>query len=522
MRICSCENPIYVLSPHTGEIIRSSCGTCNSCRNQRAKNWIDRLDTETKQHKYCYMVTLTYDDVSLPKLMFSEDLDYLEFVNRDAERIPLQELIDLCKDEYGEYLEEDLNYLRRRLIHPLGLPCIFTKDISDLFKRMNRYTNYHITNHYENYRYFCCHEYGPTSFRIHSHLLIWFDDDRIERHFKEILSSCWTLGFCDADAVYSHGGRSYVAQYVNMSCHLPAFYNHSKMRPKSQFSKCPSIGSFNLLDEEIRNIYERIPTKRSVWDSSSAKYVTLPIQSSFSSRFFPKLQGYRDLSHIDRVTLYGCCSAVPSSNFEEFKDSVIRCAWLRLRKISNYRETIIADYTDKLSLSAPDQDSFRNSLYRWYSVSKRLLWFSYSLGVSMNYIVSRIDEFWKKLNYENLKSFYEWQQSYVLVHPIQDLVCAYPQFYHMYKRYIRGSDFGHLTQTEKYALESFNILDDSDFPDLNQTYDFKEMKLTSLRIYKDTHKAQSINNYLYSKRFRDSDPKLQSIIQNYKKWQKEI
>ena len=180
MRICSCEKPVYVLSPHTGEIIATPCGSCDSCRNQRAKRWIDRLSQECKQHKYSYMVNLTYDDESLPKLMFcEEDVDYLEFVNRTSERIPLEELVELCKDEYGEYLVEDLKYLRDRLAHPLGLPCIFTKDISNFFKRFNKYCFSHVTFHYENIRYFCCHEYGPSTFRCHSHMLVWFDDDHL-------------------------------------------------------------------------------------------------------------------------------------------------------------------------------------------------------------------------------------------------------------------------------------------------------------------------------------------------------
>ena len=89
MRLSTCENPRYVLSPHTGEMIRVACNTCNSCRNFRAKRWIQRLDDECKQHKFTYMVNLTYDDDSLPKLMFCEDdPDYVEFVNRSADRIP--------------------------------------------------------------------------------------------------------------------------------------------------------------------------------------------------------------------------------------------------------------------------------------------------------------------------------------------------------------------------------------------------------------------------------------------------
>lgn len=522
MRICSCEKPVYVLSPYSGEIIATPCGSCDSCRNQRAKRWIDRLSQECKQHKYSYMVNLTYDDESLPKLMFcEEDVDYLEFVNRNAERIPLEELVDLCKDEYGEYLEEDLKYLRERLAHPLGLPCIFTKDISNFFKRFNKYCFSHVTFHYENLRYFCCHEYGPSTYRCHSHMLVWFDDDAIASRFQEILHACWQFGDCSASALYSDGGKSYVAQYVNMSCHLPAFYKHSRLRQRTQFSKCPSIGSFDLLDEEVRGLYNRIPTKRSVFDSRLAKYVTLPVSSSVKSRFFPKLQRYSELSYFDRVALYGCCFSVPSRTFEEFKASVKDCSWLRLREISNNVETRIADYYKDLQVLSRDEEAFENALHRWYAVSHRICTFASCLSLSINYIVSRIDEFYKKLDYENLVDFYQWQQEYCNIHPASELVAAYPEFYWYYLHYVRKSDFK-TSDYVNYALKSFGICDDDDFVRLEETHDFKSMKESSSKIYKDTHKAHSVNEYVYSKRFRDSDPLLQKIIINYKKWHKEI
>ena len=523
MRLSTCENPRYILSPHTGEMIQVACNNCDSCRNIRAKSWITRLDTECKQHKFTFMVNLTYDDDHLPKLMFCvDDPDYLEFVNRSADRIPLQELIDLCRDEYGEYLEEDLNYLRKRLAHPLGIPCIFTKDISDFFKRFNKYCFKHITGHYENFRYFLCHEYGPTTFRCHSHMLFWFDDGRIAQRFEEILYSCWTFGDCSASAVYSDGGKNYVAQYVNMSCHLPAFYSHPKLRQRQQFSKCPSIGSFDVLDEGIRKIYSDLPTRRNVWNSSASRYDVVPIQSSIKSRFFPKLQGYRDFSYLDRVALYGVCYKLDATRFEDFKSAVKDCAWLYFRKIHSEFEGLIGFYYNRLKLNVDTEESFNNSLYRWYNISKRICTFASSLCVTVNYIVQRIDDYWKKLDYENLKRFYEWQQDYARLHKVQDLLAAYPEFYWLYKNYVRLGEFTHFSDWQKLSLSTFGIETDGDFVELENTYDFNEMKSTSFKIYKDTHKSHSINAYLYSEKFKFSDPILQRIIIDYKKWQKEI
>lgn len=526
MRLCTCEHPKYVLNKYTGERIAANCGKCPSCMNFRAKKWINNLDVECKQHKYCYMVTLTYDDDHLPKLMYTEDsLDYIEFVNRPSERIPIKELYELCYDEHNHIIDRDIDYLHSRLAHPLGLPCVYSKDFSDFFKRLNKITFTHYTHTYGNYRYFLCHEYGPSTHRPHAHMLVWFDSDIICRNFQKILHKAWTFGNCESDSVFSDGGKNYVAQYVNSLCHLPSFYKHKVLRQRIQFSKSPAIGSYNLLDEEVRGIYDRIPCKRSVFSPSSGKYVIIPIQSSIKSRFFPKLVGYNNFSHSVRVALYGCCSQIPSEGFAEFQTSVQDCLWLRSRQISNRVETFVADYYDYLENqvlnTSPDispdaiKETLDNSLYRWYGISRRICTFAYSLGVDVNYIVSRIEEFYKNEEYENLVDFYSWCESYTKVHSVRDLVCAYPQFYYDVGFAIKEGKFGSLPFSYEAALFSFDIVEEEDFPKLEESFDFRTMKISSEKIYKDTHKSHDIRRYQYSRRFHESDPKLQSIILNY-------
>lgn len=539
MRLCSCEHPSYIRNKYTGELIAAPCGQCNSCKNLRAKKWIDRLCTESKQHKYCWMVNLSYDDEHLPVLGYCEDNPlYLDFVNRKSNvRISLKELHDLCFRD-NQFLQCDYDLLEYRLAHRLGLPCICTDDISRFVKRINKYIFTHITHHYENFRYFCAHEYGGATMRAHSHMLIWFDDKRVSKVFDQILHSCWTFGNIESSPVYSTGGINYVAQYVNLSTHLPAFYAHSKLRQRQQFSKCPSIGSFELLDKDLRSVYERKPTRRNVWDVMSSKYVDLPIQSSFKNRFFPKLQGYSDLSHSDRVTLYGICQRFDTERFSDFRQVVDDICWLHTRKISNWVEERIALYVDSIydnlyhsfnfklrkdgTLSNSRGEtldnfwkSFDNSLKRWFGISKRISCFSSMLGVSMDWLVTQIEQYWQKIDYENLIDFYSWQSDYAYGHDSRDLLCAYPEAYsylsdllHDGKEFPFDSDFA-------ISLASFNILDCDDFIELNQTFDFKAMKSSADKIFKDTRKSKRIRSYLYCKRFERSDSALQKILINY-------
>ena len=521
MRLSSCEKPIYIVQPKTHEVLRVSCGNCNSCCNERAKRWMTRLDTECQHHKYAFMFTLTYDDEWLPKLGFAEDdPDFLEFVNRDSDiRIPLQELIDLCKDEFGEYNEEELKYLRGRLTHPLCIPCVYTKDISNFIKRFNKYCFKHLTKHYENVRYFYAHEYGPTTYRIHGHGILFFDEDIIAQNFDAVLHACWKFGYSDGSQIYSDGGRGYVAQYVNAATHLPSFYSHSTLRQRVQFSKSPSIGTFELLDSSLREIYDRLPSRRFVWDSKTSGYVNLQIQDSFKNRYFPKCVGYRERSHFDRVQLYRSVEIVPSTDFEEFKGSFKDLEWLDFRRLANCEERVLIDYYKSLKREFEDPKSIDTALRRLYSLSKRIVLFSRSLHTSVDYLVKRIEEFNLKCDYERLVVFYQFQEDYAKVHSVRDLVFLYPELcYQIEHLFIKDDTFGNMPAYIRNALESFDIFYASEFPKLKMTFDFEQMKRNSEKIYKDSHKRNSINAYLYSDDFKYSDPKLQRLIINYKKY----
>lgn len=511
MHLVRCENPRYVLSPHTKEFVESPCCICNTCRMNKASKWVGRLDLESQQHKYTYMVTLTYAPEWLPAYFLSEDMTSLVLNRDESICIPLSELYDLMHDDYGEYLDDDIVYLRDRLIHPLGLPAVYPKDLSNFFKRFNKYCFSHITGHYENIRYFATWEYGPTVYRTHAHLLLWFDDDRIARRFEEVLSSSWTYGTVDGDPVYSNGGKSYVAQYVNMSLHLPSFYAHPKLRQRSQFSKCPPIGSFNILDEAVRDLYDRLPIKRVTWRTSSQEYVTVPLDSSIKSRYFPKLQGYRDIPEYDRIRLYGACLYLPAETFEGFRSSLADVEWLAYRNIASGSERSILEYYNFLRHTAKTPESFVNSLKRWYTISKRISSYVSFLGFSLPYVVGRIDEFWKKIDYQHLIDFYKFQESYANVHPCSHLILMYPDFYKLCEFNSFGMKLPYWIQL---ALNSFGLELPIDIPKKEDTFDYKAMISQAQKIYKDTHKRHEINAYRDFKLERN-DPKLASIVRKY-------
>lgn len=517
MRIVNCEHPRYLLSPHTGEMVLCKCGTCATCADSRAKKWITRLDAESAQHKYTYMVTLTYSDDNLPCMFFDESMEYLVCNHDDNLRIPLSELIELCKDEYGEYLEYELEYLRDRLIHPLGLPCICTKDFQNFFKRFNKYCFKHVTGTYENFRYFLAHEYGPTTYRNHVHMLLYFDSDFIAKRFDEILHATWTFGDSDASMVYSSGGRSYAAQYVDRPTHLPSFYKHPSLRQRCQFSKSPSIGSLQILDKEVRFYVDRKPLYRTVWDERSSAYTSLPISRLVTDRLFPKCPEYSKRSHFDRVALYRACEVLPSTDFQEFRESITDLQWLAYRQICNNSESSIAQYIEDLQREVSDSSSFDNSLRRLYRLSKRVIWCARLCGFSVDHYVKHIEDYHNLIDYENLKEMYRFQSEYTQAgHKAADLVCMYPEFSSTLSR-LSDPDFG-LPAFFRDALSTFGTDSSVSYRD---TFDFKSMRFLHNRIYNDSHKRRKANNYRDGKLYR-RDPKLSLILKRFQKWHKEI
>lgn len=524
MHIVNCDHPRVIVNPHTGEKVRVRCGKCAQCLNARAKKWINKLSVESQYHRFAFMVNLTYDNFHLPKLFLKGDS--LVYGNRDLSLcIPLHDLLDLIDNSFQdpEKKEKDKNYLLARLKHPLGLPVCCSDDISKFNKRLNKWIHDNITHRYYNFRFFQAHEYGPTTFRPHCHGIYYFDDPRVAARFLEAISACWQNGDSSAANIFSNGGFSYVAQYVNMSVHLPSFYSHKDLRQRHQFSKCPPLGFDSLSFEELRKVYNDRPTYRTVWDSSSSRYVTLPVNSTFKDRYFPKCPGYNNLSDSSRIGLYRAVELLPSSDYDEFSESVYSffCG-LRSGKLSkeSFLPTLrpyikgIFDYVSSLHMDTVETRLVDLKLRKLYNISKRFVFIRDSLGYSSEYVLKCINEFYSKIDYERLKDFYSFQVDYVSNNPgrLHDLVFMYPDMIDYFQN-LKPDEFPD-NNLFVDALETFGISDLGTF-DYSDTLDFRGTSSRASDIYKDTHKAHERNNYLYSEKFKHLDCELQKIMISY-------
>lgn len=194
-----CTSPIIV---HGQQF---NCGHCHACRINYTSQWTIRCLYELSQWKAASFITLTYDDMHLPK-------------------------------DYG--------------LHP--------EDLRDFWKRLR----FNIQNEYQEkkkIKYFACGEYGDSFGRPHYHAIVYGLDSYSELD-RKILTQSWSL--CDPymfDKNRKHNGMlevcrediAYVCGYVQkkLSGSLAEEKYQGRQAP---FSRCSQgLGlDFALANEE--------------------------------------------------------------------------------------------------------------------------------------------------------------------------------------------------------------------------------------------------------------------------------
>ena len=497
MRVVSCLNPQRIFNPYLKEYITVSCGKCRACRNAKAKTWINKLEQEKRCWKYCYFVTLTYDNKFLPRLYANDSCRLLDY--QDSTCIPFDEL------KFSS--SKDAQLFNSRINHSLGIPYARVSDIQKFHKRLNKYIHDNYTKKYQNFRYFLVSEYGKDTFRPHYHGLYFFNDQRIATHFTEILSKTWSVngaaqGRFDAQIVLG-SAASYVAQYINCVSDLPSFYSHPRLKPFYVFSKHPSIGSLSALDSEDAEVFFAATPTSIQYDAKRNDYINTPISDTLKNRLFPRCPKYSEIDVSLRARLYGLVGESDTESFSGF------LCWLKdeydnryfspkFLKSSDYGKEFFeyiswltngfkfcrSDYVfDKSFFSVIDR------LKRFYYMSKRVCVQADAFNISVRNYVEYIDKFYQNVSSLKLSKFYESQENYTCArHDLEDLSFMYDD------------------------AEGYLISNNLEYvPQIEDTFAYRDLKDTSEKIYNDSTKTHKKNDYLD----RCRDKKLSSILKNY-------
>jgi hypothetical protein len=303
-----CQYRSFITNKYNGARIAVDCGQCDYCIHKKAQKASMRVKTAGSAFKYCWFVTLTYDNAHIPlfecQVLHSESESVLNdsgdkiFTNEVHSYFPVSEY--RCDDtkqlrhifftqvqgtipfdrELGQYVPVKDNWFlsmdaitsfiaKAASVTPYGksgelsdrygnnlIPFLNYVDVQNYIKRLRKHLSKY-TN--EKISFYAVGEYGPVHFRPHFHLLLFFNSSKISEVIRECHSKSWKLGRSDIQC--SNGGcASYVASYVNSLSSAPLLYRSCRaFRPRSR----ASLGFFEKGEvfDEGEDVYAQIEQK---------------------------------------------------------------------------------------------------------------------------------------------------------------------------------------------------------------------------------------------------------------------
>lgn len=447
-------NYITCLNPQTftknGQTLTVPCGKCFLCRNKSSLNWQRKLERECECWQFVQFVTLTYDDDHLPVVHYD---------NKTKSLIDMQtgELVDLTLSV------KERAYCKKR--KTLSYPRV--RDFQLFIKRL-RYYFYEYTKQNRQsstLRYYLITEYGPTTHRIHAHLLVFFNDKRLEfaSKFAYYVNKSWQNGNILCESVQkSNGAIKYVSKYVNVDYHKFSLFKTSFFRNKVLFSKNPPIGSLLDRKSDMLQIFKSAaPLYRHV---VSNKFEDVPLPMYIKNRLFPKIPKFDRLDHIQRVGIYSIYKWSGTNSPEDF------CEWIdkQIVPIFDYKtgtyvsmdflnfkpngeplfdssELLFIDYP-RLPLLSYLHSLINNQLkdpfytVKWiWRVSRRICAQAEVFGYSLSDYVKKIDKYYSNVQLLQLKNLYETQQEIstrtVNKHPVGSFVYLDTHFVNVFLSY---------------------------------------------------------------------------------------
>lgn len=207
------------------EVLQVPCGQCIGCRIDRSRQWANRCLLELQYHDSAYFVTLTYDDLHIPKSYYA-----------DPETGEAHTSFTLCKRDFQLWLKR----VRKKYCD-------------------------------DSIRFFACGEYGGQTHRPHYHSIMFglHLDDLVK--YKTVregdsyyiyynspgLSATWPFGFVVIGEV-TWESCAYVARYVTkkLTGESAEFYKKFNLVPEfSDMSRRPGIAR-QYYDEYGKEIFD--------------------------------------------------------------------------------------------------------------------------------------------------------------------------------------------------------------------------------------------------------------------------
>lgn len=358
-----CTNKTWIIDPRgRKQLVR--CGKCPACKQEKAVARANRIRNNiTPSHTYLF-ITLTYRNDCCPYILRSdlenplnikENLDYVNYISDDTvkdspksrdlkvfkkisarmscpdDKVKFFRDIPIYRDSVNRWVrakgKSTRRYRMRRKVTkiteqlsevsvPLGFEkCWFKSlrnydinkigvcyypDVQNFIKNLRNVLvrNCRVS---DNFSFYCCSEYGPTTCRPHFHLLLACPSALIKQ-YKFACRKAWPYDDYRSDERFCEIARdaaAYVSSYVNCDSSVPVmFENVRAFRPLHSYSKGFGMGIEYLQLPKILQAYERgdlhVNITRIRKGTIVVDRVLLPKYAIH--RFFPKWKGYYKLT----------------------------------------------------------------------------------------------------------------------------------------------------------------------------------------------------------------------------------
>lgn len=356
----NCLHPRRIKNQYNDKWLYVSCRHCDACKIASANQKSVLLRNELSKYKYNYLVTLDYDNDSVPYVLphmmsVFRNASFERVVgdkNRKNQQVWKRSKFPIIIDD----LDEEINTGCQLYHHPVNgaIGVLFYKDIQDFFKRFRKNLYKDDGKKDIKFGYFVCGEYGPNTRRPHYHIALWSNNLRYE-DVKSLVVQSWPL--CDwtrlkngksikeeSIKASTSGIGSYVSSYVNSVVHSSGIPTAKRFQQRTQRSKNVDFGIDSQSRERFerfikgdvnsdlyadgRHIFERIDTSKLGSISIS------PISSRLFLAFFPKYKGISDLSFDDFARR---ARLIYSRYFTEFRKELIDSEFLKSADLSFMR-----------------------------------------------------------------------------------------------------------------------------------------------------------------------------------------
>lgn len=399
-----CFNPLRIYN-RNGELIEVPCGHCDACNNRKSERLRTMCDLEALNHRFCYFVTLTYAPAFIPLLYPHKDefrgiYSFINVTDRLQSYYPgcvaVHSIKELPEFNFSLYFDKFNLPAEFRGLVPYLAPIDVQLFMKRLRKQLTKYSN-------EKIRYIAIGEYGPKHFRPHYHLLLWFDDEKIQKNIRKSVCSSWKYGRVDCQKSKTKSS-SYVTKYVNSNSVLSRLHSFKAFHPFARHSV--RLGE-QLYAHEVEKVYEIEPKQlidRSFIRDGRVKQCT-PLLS-FEDAYFPRCYKFNSFDSFQRELCYCIYNRASRdfkiSNVSELSKVIYsylynRCFRDELSYLSCFSD---APKTIQLFCDFIGVDHFTdNTILSILYCSKKFLSLKEKYNVTTHHLLSCIDDYWSAKDY---------------------------------------------------------------------------------------------------------------------------